>query len=104
MAGSYERGAAGAAAAVVAVGVAARQVWRRHEREALVRTAVLRQRVHTLLTVGLPSVRHRAVTVGVPRHQVHAVLHTEGQILINTILIILYQLHYLSKYQIFSAI
>ena len=71
---SYEGGAAAAAAAVVAVGVAAGQVGRGHEREALVRTAVLSQRVHALLAVGLPSVRHRTVTVGVPRHQVHAVL------------------------------
>lgn len=71
---SYERGAAGAAAAVVAVGVAARQVGRGHERVALVGAAVLSQRVHALLTVGLPGVRHRTVAVGVPRHQVHAVL------------------------------
>lgn len=71
---SYERGAPGAAAAVVAVGVAARQVGRGHQRVALVGAAVLSQRVHALLTVGLPSVRHRTVAVGVPRHQIHAVL------------------------------
>lgn len=71
---SYERGAPGAAAAVVAVGVAARQVGRGHERVALVRAAVLSQRVHALLTAGLPGVRHRTVAVGVPRHQIHAVL------------------------------
>lgn len=74
MPSSYERGAPGAAAAVVAVDVAARQVGRGHEREALVGAAVLSQRVHTLLTVGLPSVCHRTVAVGVPRHQIHAVL------------------------------
>lgn len=71
---SYESRAPGAAAAVVAVGVAAGQVGRGHEWVSLVGATVLRQRVHALLTVGLPGVRHGAVAVGVPRHQVHTVL------------------------------
>lgn len=75
---SYERRAAGAAA-VVAVGVAPRQVGRGHEREALVGAAVLSQRVHALLAVGLPSVRHRAAAVSVPRHQIHAVLREKSR-------------------------
>lgn len=67
---SYEcSGAAPArAAAVVAVGVAARQVGRGHERVALVGAAVLGQRVHALLAGGLPGVSQGAVAVGVPRH------------------------------------
>lgn len=76
---SYERGAPDAAAAVVAVGVAARQVGRGHERVALVRTAVLSQSVHALLTVGLPGVGDGAVAVDVPRQQVHAVLETASK-------------------------
>lgn len=80
--GSYERGAADAAdaaAAVVAVVVAARQVGRGHERVALVRTAVLGQSVHALLTAGLPGVGNGAIAVDVPRQQVHAVLETGRQ-------------------------
>lgn len=80
---SYERGAPGAAAAVVAVDVAARQVGRGHERVALVGAAVLSQRVYALLAVGLPGVRHGAVAVGVPPHQVHAILG-EKQALVQT--------------------
>lgn len=76
---SYERGAAGAAAAVVAVGVAAGQVGRGHERVALVRTPVLGQRVHALLAAGLPGVGHGAVAVDVSRQKVHAVLGTSKQ-------------------------
>lgn len=75
---SYKCGAAGAAAAVVAVGVAARQVGRGHERVPLVRAAVLSQNVHALLAVGLAGVRHGAVPTGVPRHQVHAVLRRQS--------------------------
>lgn len=79
---SYERGAPNAAAAVVAVGVAARQVGRGHERVALVRTAVLGQSVHALLAAGLSGVGHGAVAVDVPGQKVHAVLgdskHTGG--------------------------
>lgn len=71
---SYERSATNAAATVVAVGVTARQVGRGHERVALVGAAVLSQRVHAFLTTGLPGVRHRAVAVGIPRHQIDAVL------------------------------
>lgn len=80
-AASYECGAPGAAAAVVAVDVAARQVGRGHERVALVGAAVLSQRVYALLTVGLPGVCHGAVAVGVPPHQIHAVLR-EKQVLL----------------------
>lgn len=64
----------GAAGAVVTVGVAARQVGRGHQRVAVVGATVLGQRVDNLLAARLAGVRHRAVTVGVPRHQVHAVL------------------------------
>lgn len=73
---SYEcSGAASTrAAAVVAVGVAARQVRRGHEWVALVGAAVLCQRIHALLAGGLPGVCQGAVAVGVPRHQIHAVL------------------------------
>lgn len=46
---SDKRGAADTAAAVVAIGVAARQVGCGHERVALVRAAILGQRVHALL-------------------------------------------------------
>lgn len=77
---SYERGAAQAAAAVVAVGVAARQVGRSHQGVALVAAAVLRQDVHALLAAGLPRVRHGAVPVGVPRHQVRAVLRRQRRV------------------------
>lgn len=77
---SYERGGsapyAAGVAAVVAVGVAARQVGRGHERVALVGAAVLRQRVHALLAGGLPGISQGTVAVGVPRHQVHAVLRS----------------------------
>lgn len=77
--GSNERGAPDAAAAVVAVGVAAGEVGRGHERVALVRAAVLGERVHALLAVRLAGVRHRAVAVDVPRQQVHAVLRDKHQ-------------------------
>lgn len=76
---SYERGAPNAAAAVVAVGVAAWEVGRGHERVTLVRTAVLSQSVHALLTAGLSGVGHRAVAVDVPRQKVHAVLGDRKQ-------------------------
>lgn len=75
---SYKRGGstplATGAAAVVAVGVAAREVGRGHERVTLIGAAVLRQRVHALLAGGLPGVCQGTVAVGVPCHQVHAVL------------------------------
>lgn len=77
---SDESGAPDAAAAVVAVGVAARQVGRGHERVAVVRAAILRQNVHTLLTTGLTSVRHCAVSTGVPRCHVHTVLQRQKQV------------------------
>lgn len=76
---SYERGAADAAAAVVAVGVATREVGRGHERVTLVRAAVLSQSVHALLTAGLSGIRHRAVAVDVPRQKVHTVLGDSKQ-------------------------
>lgn len=75
---SYECGGStpSTATAVVAVGVATRQVGRGHERVAFIGAAVLRQRVHALLASGLPGVRKGTVAVGVPRHQVHAVLRS----------------------------
>lgn len=77
---SYEGGAPDAAAAVVAVGVAARQVGRGHEGVAVVGAAVLGQDVHALLTAGLTGVRHGAVPTGVPRRHVHAVLRRRRQV------------------------
>lgn len=63
-----------AAAAVIAIIVPAWQVGRGHERVTLVGTAVLKEDVHTLLTVGLPRVRQCRIAVSIPCHDVHAVL------------------------------
>lgn len=63
-----------AAAAVIAIIVPAWQVGRGHERVTLVGTAVLKEDVHTLLTVSLPRVRQCRIAVSIPCHDVHAVL------------------------------
>lgn len=75
---SYKCGAAGAAAAVVAVCVATRQIGCGNERVSLICAAVLSQNVHALLTVGLAGIRQGAVTTGIPRHQIHTVLRRQS--------------------------
>lgn len=71
--GSDKGCAARTAAAVVAVVVPAGQVGRSDERVSLVRTPVLKEDVHTLLTVSLTCIRQCCVAMCVPRHDVYSV-------------------------------
>lgn len=74
---SSYNGTVHAAAAVIAIIVPAGQVGCGHERVTLVGTAVLKEDVHTLLTVSLPCVRQCRIAVSIPCHDVHAVLQRD---------------------------
>lgn len=74
---SDERCVTAAAIVVVTAVVASWQVGCSHEREPVVGATVLNQRFHAFLTDRLTGIRHRTVTMDIPRRHIDPVLRRE---------------------------